>query len=182
MVSLLFIAVLIIIGYVIYSRKKQAPHLSAKEIKDLVSRQMKEIDEKIVSLSIEGKPFSLPPFLAGLEESKIEHAGDRSYIEAIDNLIKDIIKKHGSHIPPDEAFIEDGKMIIWSEFPGCYERHLQRRYKSLLFPPERRSVSKKEIDEARERDNFDRARFIEEIKDIGNVQKVGQRLISTVWI
>ena len=174
----LFLGILIIIGYIIYNRKKVSSHLSAQEIKELVARKMKQIDEIIVSLSIEGKTVSLPPLLAHLEESKREHLGDEAYIAAMDNLKIEIIKKYGASIPPDEAFIEDGEMIIWSEFPGCYERHLQRRYKSFLFPQERRSVSRKEIGEARERDNFDRAIFIEEIIDVTNQLEVQPKLSS----
>lgn len=172
----LLVVVFIIIGYVIYIRKKGAPRLSAQEIKDLVARQMKQIDETLVCLSIEGKSISLPPFLAHLEESKAEHPGDDTYITAIDNLKKDIIKKYGSHIPPDEAFIENGEMIIWSKLPGCFERHLQRRYKSILFPQERRFISKKEIEEARKKDELDKERFIQEIKNFADQLKSQQNL------
>ncbi|MGA2318678.1 MAG: hypothetical protein ABSG71_20215 [Thermodesulfobacteriota bacterium] len=51
----------------------------------------------------------------------------------------------------------------WSKFPGCFERHLQRRYNNILFPPERRRVSKEEIAQARKRDEMDKERFVKEV-------------------
>jgi hypothetical protein len=51
----------------------------------------------------------------------------------------------------------------WSKVPGCFERHLQRRDGNILFPPERRHVSKEEIAQARKRDEMDKERFLKEI-------------------
>jgi hypothetical protein len=42
------------------------------------------------------------------------------------------------------------KKTKWSKNPGCFERHLQRRDGNVLFPLERRSVTNKSIEEARE--------------------------------
>ena len=42
--------------------------------------------------------------------------------------------------------------LIWSESPGCFERHLQRRCDNPLFPAKRRIVFQSEIDAARARD------------------------------
>jgi hypothetical protein len=52
----------------------------------------------------------------------------------------------------------------WSICPGCYERHLQRRYENILFPPERRKVSKDDIIQARKNDEIDQHRFIKEVQ------------------
>jgi hypothetical protein len=57
----------------------------------------------------------------------------------------------------------------WSEVPGCFERHLQRRDGNFLFPLERRTVSRGEIAEARRRDKIDQGRFIEAVKKLGAV-------------
>jgi hypothetical protein len=43
----LLVLVLIIIGYLIYSRKKAAAQFSPEMIKDLTAEQMKEIDKEI---------------------------------------------------------------------------------------------------------------------------------------
>jgi hypothetical protein len=55
----------------------------------------------------------------------------------------------------------------WSEVPGCFERHLQRRDGNVLFPLERRTVSKEEIAQARRRDEVDQSRFIEKVRKLG---------------
>jgi hypothetical protein len=55
----------------------------------------------------------------------------------------------------------------WSKCPGCYERHLQRRCENILFPPERRKVSKDDIIQARKKDEIDQHRFIKEVQLAG---------------
>lgn len=61
------------------------------------------------------------------------------------------------------------KKSKWSEVPGCFERHLQRRDGNVLFPLERRKVSREEIAEARKRDQIDQERFIEAVRNLGAV-------------
>lgn len=46
--------------------------------------------------------------------------------------------------------------VIWSASPGLHERHLRRRVGNLLFPSERRFVTQREVDEARQRDDRER--------------------------
>jgi hypothetical protein len=55
------------------------------------------------------------------------------------------------------------KKAKWSKVPGCFERHLQRRDGNILFAPERRSISKEEIVQARKRDEIDKERFVKKI-------------------
>ena len=55
------------------------------------------------------------------------------------------------------------KKAKWSKAPGCFERHLQRRDGNILFPPDRRRISKEEMAQARKRDKSDRERFVKEI-------------------
>jgi hypothetical protein len=50
--------------------------------------------------------------------------------------------------------------IEWREAPGCFERHLQRRYHNPFFPPERRNVSIEELKQAREKDEQDQKEFL----------------------
>jgi hypothetical protein len=50
--------------------------------------------------------------------------------------------------------------IEWEENPGCFERHLQRRYNSPLFPTERRKISREELKQARAKDYIDQKEFL----------------------
>jgi hypothetical protein len=59
----------------------------------------------------------------------------------------------------------------WSDNPGCFERHLQRREGNLLFLPERRVVTQKEIDEAKERDRIEQQRFVEKVRTFSSKLK-----------
>jgi hypothetical protein len=169
----ILVLVFIIVGYVIYNLSKVSSQFSPTKIKDLTAEQMKELDKEIARLSQQGSRLSIPIFLNNLEESKAEHCGDQKYIAVIDNMKKEIIKKYSAYIHPEDAFFENGEMVIWSEYPGCFERHLQRRYKNVLFPPERRCISKKDIEDAREKDRLDQDRFIKTaLKDPIARQKV----------
>jgi hypothetical protein len=47
----------------------------------------------------------------------------------------------------------------WSENPGCFERHLIKRMDNLLFPVERRTVTKQEIATAINKDNIEQELF-----------------------
>jgi hypothetical protein len=42
--------------------------------------------------------------------------------------------------------------LVWSENPGCFERHLQRKYMNPLFSPASRIVTQHAVDAARTRD------------------------------
>lgn len=59
------------------------------------------------------------------------------------------------------------KKSKWSEVPGCFERHLQRRDGNVLFSSERRTVSRGEIAEAQRRDKIDQDKFVETVKKLG---------------
>lgn len=47
------------------------------------------------------------------------------------------------------------KKSKWSDYPGCFERHLQRRDGNLLFPANRRLIIQEEIIEAKKKDLFE---------------------------
>lgn len=52
---------------------------------------------------------------------------------------------------PDDP-LSTSEHLIWSSEPGRRERHLRRRYRNLLFPPERRHVTVAELLAAQEVD------------------------------
>lgn len=56
--------------------------------------------------------------------------------------------------------------IKWSDNPGCFERHLQRRYKNILFPESRRIVTINEVLEARALDKADAEALSKECLDL----------------
>ncbi|MDI6741958.1 MAG: hypothetical protein QMD11_04375 [Smithella sp.] len=178
----ILVLVLIVIGYVIYNRSKVSSHYSPEKIKELTAEQMKTIDKEIKRVSQQGGRLSTPLLLKNFEESKAEHRGDQRFIAVIDNTKKEIMKKYDSYIHPEDAFYENGEMIIWNEYPGCFERHLQRRYKNVLFPPERRHISKKDIEEARGKDKIDEDIFIKAVKNLGAEGELSEEKIplSTV--
>lgn len=55
--------------------------------------------------------------------------------------------------------------INWQQCPGCFERHLQRRFNNPLFAQEKRKVTLRELELARIKDRSDRDAFIAKIKD-----------------
>ncbi len=52
--------------------------------------------------------------------------------------------------------------IEWRKSPGCFERHLQRRYTNPLFSADRRTISSEELDEARKKDEGNLKEFIKQ--------------------
>lgn len=66
----------------------------------------------------------------------------------------------------DELY--DQLSIVWSENPGCFERHLQRKFNNPLFSPKNRKVSKHEIDTARQKDIKDTEDLQQEIEKLYN--------------
>jgi hypothetical protein len=53
---------------------------------------------------------------------------------------------------------------MWSDKPGCFERHLQRRDGNVLFPRERRIVTQREIEEARRKDTVEQRQLREKVR------------------
>jgi hypothetical protein len=69
----------------------------------------------------------------------------------------------------------------WSDSPGCFERHLQRREGNLLFPSGRRIVTRNEIEEAREKDRNEQKYFFKKISELGSqMRSLGEIPIGQV--
>ena len=88
--------------------------------------------------------------------------------QAIARAKQDLLQKYGPTIPVNTAhrisWELEGNGQMWSDSPGCFERHLQRRDGSLLFTPERRIVTHQEIEEAREKDRTEQEQFTAKFK------------------
>jgi hypothetical protein len=84
-------------------------------------------------------------------------------IRGAENFRQELIDKYGSTIPVNTAhrisWEMDGNGKMWSNCPGCFERHLQRRDGNILFPPERRIILREEIEEAVEKDRIEAQLF-----------------------
>jgi hypothetical protein len=53
-------------------------------------------------------------------------------------------------------------MITWSDKPGCFERHLQRKYFfPFLFPDHTHGVSSSDVEDAKQRDSSDFAKLMD---------------------
>jgi len=68
---------------------------------------------------------------------------------------KKLGEQYSEPVKREVAIVE----IVWSQRPGCFERHLQRKYKNPFFPRESRAVTQADVDRAREKDKNDRRDF-----------------------
>lgn len=57
-------------------------------------------------------------------------------------------------------------VLLWSPCPGCFERHLQRRYNSPLFEVGRRIVTRTELLDAHDADIRDAFKFSSEVHQL----------------
>jgi hypothetical protein len=62
--------------------------------------------------------------------------------------------------PPFNKAVGNAGSIVWSDQPGCFERHLLRRYNNPLFPPDLQLVTQAQVDAARQRDLEERQAFL----------------------
>jgi hypothetical protein len=54
---------------------------------------------------------------------------------------------------------ESKLMFQWRKHPGCFERHLQRRYNNVLFPFHRRNITNEDVEQARKKDDYYESMF-----------------------
>ena len=70
-----------------------------------------------------------------------------------DGMIKDFLRKFSGSKETKEYHLN------WSSNPGCFERHLHRRFQNPLFSKERMQVTEEELKQAQSTDNNDQKFF-----------------------
>jgi hypothetical protein len=164
------LAILIIAGWIIYSRLKGTVTLTtdqAEMVLGLVRKERTEIEKKRQAVIHAGAAQGDTLPLDGIF-SHTENAPDHVKHE-LERRKKELFDRYGADIPVDVAYrlmkqLDPDEESPWSDNPGCFERHLQRREGNPLFPPERRVVTQKEIDEAKEKDRNEQERFSEKFQ------------------
>jgi hypothetical protein len=163
------LAILIIICLVIFLRRKSSVTLTkaqAELVQGLIHKELNDIEGKrqdiIDSAAANGKTIPLESLFSNIQEET------ESAKQEAEEIKKELLKKYGENIPVDVAYrlikqFDSDEESVWSDNPGCFERHLQRREGNILFPPERRLVSKKEIDEAQQKDRIEQEQFAQKV-------------------
>lgn len=64
------------------------------------------------------------------------------------------------------------KPLKWTDNPGCFERHLRRRFQNPLFPHERQNVSREDLEKAQARDAEELGEFLREFRNLTEREKV----------
>ena len=149
-----------------WRRKKRSATLSQEQtqlVHKLVVKELKELAIKMHNMvdeeALQGKTVSV--------ESICENAVGvtEDMRKGIEEYKQQLLEKYGPTIPVNTVhrilWELDGYGRMWNDKPGCFERHLQRRDGNLLFPKERRIVTQREIEEARQKDTEEQQHFTE---------------------
>jgi hypothetical protein len=163
------LAILIIAGWIIYSKRKGSVTLSKEQaqlVSQQVSKEREELAQKMQDMvdqaALQGKTVSV--------DSLCKETTDipEDVKQEIARVKLGLLEKYGPTIPVNTAhrisWELEGYGQMWSDSPGCFERHFQRREGNLLFPQERRVVTKKEIDEAQQIDRIEQQQFKKKLK------------------
>ena len=160
--TLLFVA-----GWILYSRRKDTMTLArdqeetvSKVVRKEIAKLAEKTREMVERAASKGESVSLDEAFSDTgnlpdhTKSELELIKKESFYRYGPKIPNHVFERVINQLDPDEE-------SPWSDNPGCFERHLQRREGNLLFPPERRMVTQKEIDEATERDRLEQQAFAE---------------------
>ena len=164
------LAILIIVGWIIYSRRKGKVTVSltkdqAELALGLVRKEKTEAQNKMQDIvderALQGK-------IVEVDSICKENADMTEDVkQGIAKFKQRLLDKYGPTVPVNTAhrisWELEGNGQMWSDSPGCFERHLERRDGNLLFPPGRRIVIRREIEEAREKDRIEQQQFKEKV-------------------
>lgn len=145
--------------------REQADHVQGLVKKELaqISLQMHETVDKG---ALEGKTVPITTICVVRDGASEE---EKAYIG---QMLHELIEKYGESMPVNTAHRLSREWAeeetVWSENPGCYERHLQRRDGSPLFTVERSIVTILEIMGAQEKDSSILQQFKKKFEDFYN--------------
>jgi len=149
------VVTLAVIGWVIYSKRKNTLTIEmstdqAANYMQFIGIEKLVIEEKMQDIvdyeALKGNTVSVTEMFQKIEAESGKDAHE--YMEWV-------LENYGTVIPANTAHRIEMQILgckMWSDNPGCFERHLQRRDGNPLFPPERRVVVRKEIEDARIKD------------------------------
>lgn len=158
------LGILAIIGGYFYFKNKSSLTLNkeqAEMVGDLISKEKKALADQMHDMAdqaaLKGATVSVDSII------QITPDFTEDMIRGAENYRQELIDKYGPTIPVNTAhrlsWEMDGNGKMWSDCPGCFERHLQRRDGNILFPPERRLILRKDIEEAVEKDRIEAQLF-----------------------
>jgi hypothetical protein len=163
------LAIVIIVAWVIYSKRKGSVTLSkdqAQLVHQLVGKELKELATKMYGMvdeaALQGKTVSV--------DSICKNTADMTedVRQGVEEYKRALLEKYGPTIPINTVHrisLElEGNGQMWSDKSGCFERHLQRRDGNLLFPKERRIVTQREIEEAKQKDIVEQRQLTEKVR------------------
>lgn len=160
------VAILIIVGWIIYLRRKDRITITKKQAEmfmGLVGKEKIELEKKMHDMADNS---ALQGGTVSVDSPDMPEKLKRGVVR----LKQELLDKYGPTIPVNTAhrimWELDGNGKMWSDHPGCFERHLQRRDGSLLFSPARRIVIRTEIEEAREKDRIEQEIFFKKIGEL----------------
>ena len=105
------VAIFLIIGYFIYSRKTTSVRLSKNQLELMQGLISKELDgmeaerQKIIDQGAkEGKSIPLAPLLSVLDKLKAEQPDNIAFSTEIERQKTELVEKYGTHMPVDVAY------------------------------------------------------------------------------
>ena len=160
------LAILIIVVWIIYSIRKVSVTLNkdqAEIVGELCRIEQIELEKKMQDMvdkdALQGK--TVPVESIGRVTADMSEDMKKRLL----TFKQGLLDKYGPTIPINTAhrisWEMEGNGKMWSDSPGCFERHLQRRDGNPLFPSDRRIVTRKEIEDACEKDKMEQQQFKE---------------------
>ncbi len=160
-----FLAVVVIIGsFFYYKKQKSVMTLNAEQaemVVGLIDKEKQALADQMLDMAdeaaLKGATVTVESIVSITPDMKEELR------KQLEDYKQSLIDTYGTKIPANTAhrlsMEMEGNGRMWSEYPGCFERHLQRRDGNILFPPDRRIILRNEIEEALEKDRVEAKLF-----------------------